>query len=143
MVPALRLKALGRDDKREAAKEEGRAIALSFALIALVLLGLTADAYARLRRGLLQRRQIKYRVGFSAGGSSASMPRHSRATWANTFRAIRRSCPAHAGAGGLVAANYVYNNARATAPNSPSQPDRRAGAAARQPEARFDPLKFN
>jgi tripartite-type tricarboxylate transporter receptor subunit TctC len=115
-------------------------------LAALALLtwpgnGLAQDAIADFYKG----RQIKISVGFSPGGSSSlyaqSLARHMGKYLAGSPTFVVQHMP---GAGGLVAANYVYNNAA----RDGSEFAITSRTAALEPllgnqNARFDPLKFN
>jgi tripartite-type tricarboxylate transporter receptor subunit TctC len=90
-------------------------------------------------------RQIKIAVGFSAGGSSSlyaqALARHMGKYIPGSPTLVVQHMP---GAGGLVAANYVYNNAA----RDGSEFAITSRTAALEPllgnqNARFDPLKFN
>jgi tripartite-type tricarboxylate transporter receptor subunit TctC len=90
-------------------------------------------------------RQIKIAVGFSAGGSSSlyaqALARHMGKYIPGNPTLVVQHMP---GAGGLVAANYVYNNAA----RDGSEFAITSRTAALEPllgnqNARFDPLKFN
>jgi tripartite-type tricarboxylate transporter receptor subunit TctC len=90
-------------------------------------------------------RQIKIAVGFSAGGSSSlyaqALARHMGKYIPGNPALVVQHMP---GAGGLVAANYVYNNAA----RDGSEFAITSRTAALEPllgnqNARFDPLKFN
>jgi tripartite-type tricarboxylate transporter receptor subunit TctC len=110
-------------------------------LLALLGNGLAQDAVADFYKG----RQIRISVGFSAGGSSSlyaqSLSRHMGKYLPGNPALVVQHMP---GAGGLVAANYVYNNAA----RDGSEFAITARTAALEPllgnqNARFDPQKFN
>ena len=114
---------------------------VALALLASAQEGLTQDSVADFYKG----RQIKISVGFSAGGSSSlyaqSLARHMGKYLPGNPTLVVQHMP---GAGGLVAANYVYNNAA----RDGSEFAITARTAALEPllgnlNARFDPLKFN
>jgi tripartite-type tricarboxylate transporter receptor subunit TctC len=116
----------------------------SLALAALLVapgVGLARDPVADFYKG----RQIKISVGFSAGGSSSlyaqTLARHMGKYLPGNPTLVVQHMP---GAGGLVAANYVYNNAQ----RDGSEFAITSRTAALEPllgnqNARFDPLKFN
>jgi len=113
----------------------------ALALLASAGTGPAQDALADFYKG----RQIKISVGFSAGGSSSlyaqSLARHMGKYLPGNPSLVVQHMP---GAGGLVAANYVYNNAA----RDGSEFAITSRTAALEPllgnqNARFDPLKFN
>jgi tripartite-type tricarboxylate transporter receptor subunit TctC len=117
---------------------------LMLAALALVLAPLSClaqDAVADFYKG----RQIKIVVGFSAGGSSSLyaqvLARHMGKYIPGNPTLVVQHMP---GAGGLVAANYTYNNAA----RDGSEFTITSRTAAMEPllgnpNAKFDPLKFN
>jgi len=113
----------------------------ALALLASAGKSLAQDAIADFYKG----RQIKISVGFSAGGSSSlyaqSLARHMGKYLPGNPTFVVQHMP---GAGGLVAANYVYNNAA----RDGSEFAITARTAALEPllgnqNARFDPLRFS
>jgi tripartite-type tricarboxylate transporter receptor subunit TctC len=114
---------------------------VAFALLNFPFDSRAQDAVADFYKG----RQIKISVGFSAGGSSSlyaqTLARHMGKYLPGNPSLVVQHMP---GAGGLVAANYVYNNA----PRDGSEFAITARTAALEPllgnqNARFDALKFN
>jgi tripartite-type tricarboxylate transporter receptor subunit TctC len=113
----------------------------ALALLSFPFDGRAQDAIADFYKG----RQIKISVGFSAGGSSSlyaqTLARHMGKYLPGNPSLVVQHMP---GAGGLVAANYVYNNA----PRDGSEFAITARTAALEPllgnpNARFEALKFN
>jgi tripartite-type tricarboxylate transporter receptor subunit TctC len=113
----------------------------ALALLSFPFDGRAQDSIADFYKG----RQIKISVGFSAGGSSSlyaqTLARHMGKYLPGNPSLVVQHMP---GAGGLVAANYVYNNA----PRDGSEFAITARTAALEPllgnqNARFDALKFN
>src|SRR5262245_28635068 len=113
----------------------------ALALLASAGTGLAHDPVADFYKG----RQIKISVGFSAGGSSSlyaqSLARHMGKYLPGNPSLVVQHMP---GAGGLVAANYVYNNAA----RDGSEFAITSRTAALEPllgnqHARFDPLTLN
>src|SRR5215207_4144686 len=107
----------------------------------LVQAAMAQDAVADFYKG----RQIKIVVGFSAGGSSSlyaqALARHMGKYIPGNPTLIVQHMP---GGGGLVAANYIYNNAA----RDGSEFATTSRTAALEPllgnqNARFDALKFN
>jgi tripartite-type tricarboxylate transporter receptor subunit TctC len=131
--------------------EEGSGITMNGRLASLVSVGCALllapvdlpaqDAVAEFYRG----RQIRISVGFSPGGSSSlyaqALARHMGQYVPGNPALIVQHMP---GAGGLVAANYVYNNAA----RDGSEFAITSRTAAMEPllgnqNAKFDPLKLN